>query len=153
MDVKYINPFMESFFFVMPQLGFQNPIKRNIRVINQIDSAKINISLGIIGDIRGNVIYTMNQETGKRIASQMMMGMPVEDFNEMAQSAISELTNMLTANASIIFANNGTNINISPPTLFYGEEIHVKTKTQNIISIGLSVGDLDIDINVALNVL
>ena len=30
----------------------------------------------------------------------MMMGMPVDDFNEMAQSAISELVNMLTANVA-----------------------------------------------------
>lgn len=150
MNVKHINPFMESFFFVMPQLGFENPEKKNIKIMNKIDSANVSISLGIVGDIKGNVIYTMNLETGKKIASQMMMGMPVDDFNEMAQSAISELTNMLTANASIIFANNGININISPPTLFYGEDINIKTKNDQIISLQLAVKDLEIDVNIAL---
>lgn len=53
----------------------------------------------------------------------MMMGLPVEELNEMAQSALSELSNMLTANASINFSNIGVNVNISTPTLMYGQDI------------------------------
>lgn len=37
----------------------------------------------------------------------MMMGMPVIEFDDMAQSALSELSNMLTANAATSFAEMG----------------------------------------------
>jgi chemotaxis protein CheX len=52
-----------------------------------------------------------------------MMGMsePAVEFDEMAQSAVSELSNMLTANASIELSGNGITTDISTPTLMYGD--------------------------------
>ncbi len=85
----------------------------------------------------------------KKIASKMMMGLPVEELNEMAQSALSELSNMLTANASINFSNIGVNVNISTPTLMYGQDIKIKLNTDKILNIKIVADDIPIDVNVA----
>ncbi|OFI05947.1 CheY-P phosphatase CheX [Clostridium acetireducens DSM 10703] len=152
MDVKYINPFMQSFINVMPQIGFTNVKKEGISMKDKnIESKGIAINVGIVGDIRGNIVYVMDEESGKKIASKMMMGFPVEELNEMAQSAISELTNMLTANASTNFFNEGININISTPTLIYGEEIQIKMNSNQVLCIQLSADDIPIEIDIAFD--
>lgn len=150
MDVNHVNPFIEAFFNVMPQIGFTNIEKKGVVVNNEIKSKGIIINLGIVGDAKGNVVYITDIESGKKIASKMMMGMPVNELDDMAQSALSELTNMLTANASINLSEIGVNVNISTPTLLYGEDIQIKMNVDKILCIQLTVDDIPIDVNIAL---
>ncbi|AKC62498.1 chemotaxis protein CheX [Clostridium sporogenes] len=149
MDVKYINPFIDSFYNILPQIGFSNVTREEVTVKNSVESLGILINLGIVGDIKGNIVYNIQGENGKKIASKMMMGLPVEELNEMAQSALSELSNMLTANASINFSNIGINVNISTPTLMYGQDIKIKLNTDKILNIKIVADDIPIDVNVA----
>ncbi|EKO1911665.1 chemotaxis protein CheX [Clostridium botulinum] len=149
MDAKYINPFIDSFYNILPQIGFSNVTREDVTVKNSVESLGILINLGIVGDIKGNIVYNIEGENGKKIASKMMMGLPVEELNEMAQSALSELSNMLTANASINFSNIGVNVNISTPTLMYGQDIKIKLNTDKILNIKIVADDIPIDVNVA----
>ncbi|MFV3012027.1 chemotaxis protein CheX [Clostridium botulinum] len=149
MDAKYINPFIDSFYNVLPQLGFCNVTREDVAIKNNVESLGILINLGIVGDIKGNIVYNIQGENGKKIASKMMMGLPVEELNEMAQSALSELSNMLTANAGINFSNIGVNVNISTPTLMYGQDIKIKLNTDKILNIKIVADDIPIDVNIA----
>lgn len=150
MDVKYINPFIESFAIVMPQLGFQETKKIGIGVKGrEMVSSGVIIVLGIIGEIKGNIAYAIDMDSAKKIASTMMMGMPVNELDDMAQSALSELTNMLTANAATAFANIGITVDISTPTLLYGENISVKMGADKVLSVKLQADDIPIEINVS----
>ncbi|WPC43242.1 chemotaxis protein CheX [Clostridium sp. JS66] len=150
MDVNHVNPFIEAFFNIMPQIGFTNIEKKGVVLNKEIKSKGIIINLGIVGDAKGNVVYITDIESGKKIASKMMMGMPVNELDDMAQSALSELTNMLTANASINLSEIGVNVNISTPTLLYGEDIQIKMNVDKILCIQLTVDDIPIDVNIAL---
>lgn len=85
MDAKYINPFIDSFYNILPQIGFSNVTREDVTVKNSVESLGILINLGIVGDIKGNIVYNIEGENGKKIASKMMMGLPVEELNEMAQ--------------------------------------------------------------------
>lgn len=150
MDVNHVNPFIEAFFNIMPQIGFAKIEKKGVVLNKEIKSKGIIINLGIVGDAKGNVVYITDIESGKKIASKMMMGMPVNELDDMAQSALSELTNMLTANASINLSEMGVNVNISTPTLLYGEDIQIKMNVDKILCIQLAVDDIPIDVNIAL---
>ncbi|AKN32009.1 chemotaxis protein CheX [Clostridium carboxidivorans P7] len=150
MDANHVNPFIEAFFNVMPQIGFTNIEKKGVILNKEIKSKGVIINLGIVGDAKGNVVYITDIESGKKIASKMMMGMPVNELDDMAQSALSELTNMLTANASINLSEIGVNVNISTPTLLYGEDIQIKMNVDKILCIQLTVDDIPIDVNIAL---
>ncbi len=152
MDVKYINPFINSFLTIMPQIGFSDIKKQSVTVKERnLKSDGVMIILGIVGTMKGNVIYGMDTESGKKIASKMMMGAPVNELDDMAQSALSELTNMVTANASMNFSNIGIDMNISPPTLMYGEDFEVKTNVDKVLCISILVDNIPIEINIALD--
>ncbi|MDK2966951.1 MULTISPECIES: chemotaxis protein CheX [Lacrimispora] len=152
MDVKYINPFIEAFLSVMPQLGFGKVEKTNLSLKDSnLTYTGVIMTVGIVGEMKGNVVYYLDLENAKKVASTMMMGMPVDEFNEMAQSAISELANMLTANAATFFANIGITVDISTPTLLYGDQVAVKMNSSQILCIQLLADDIPFDINIAFS--
>ena len=150
MDVNPVNPFIQAFNTVMPQLGFTNVTKGSLAIKGkQIVGTGLIIVVGIVGEIKGNVVYSIDIEQAKRIASTMMMGMPVEELDDMAQSAISELTNMLTANTATFFSNIGITIDISTPTLLRGENITVDMSSSQVLCVELCADSIPVEINIA----
>ncbi len=66
MDAKYINPFIDSFYNILPQIGFSNVTREDVTVKNSVESLGILINLGIVGDIKGNIVYNIEGENGKK---------------------------------------------------------------------------------------
>lgn len=152
MDIKYITPFINAFANILPQVGLSDIKKNGLSLKGKnLDSLGVMIIVGLMGDIRGNIIYNTSIENAKKIASKMMMGMEVNELDELAQSAISELTNMLTANAATEFSNINIDINISTPTLIQGEFI-ASASTDKVICVEMAANDISFDINIALEV-
>ena len=150
MDVNYINPILSSFANVLPQLGLANVQKKGISLKGKfIESPGVVIIVGIVGDIKGNVIYGITIDDAKKIASAMMMGMPVNEFDELAQSAISELTNMLTANVATNFSNDNININISTPTLVHGK-FTANATAEKVVCVEMNVNGMIIEVNISM---
>ncbi|MCB2355169.1 chemotaxis protein CheX [Clostridium estertheticum] len=150
MDVNHINPVLESFNIILPQLGLNDIKKNGISVKGKyIKSKGVVIIIGIIGDVKGNIIYGMSVDTAKKIASIMMMGAPVDNFDELPQSAISELVNMLTANVAMNFSNDNINIDISTPTLIEGD-FTASSNADKVLCVEMSVDGMIIEVNISL---
>ncbi len=150
MDLSNINPFIESFEAVIPQLGFSEIRRGDLSVTEQqLNFTGVMIVVGIVGTLRGNAVYCIETDHAKAIASVMMMGMPVDELDEMAQSALSELANMLTATAATGFSELGLPIDITTPTLLHGENVSVKMSAKQAISIQLLADGIPIAINLA----
>ena len=82
MDAKLINPFVDAFTTVMPMLGFPEPTRAKLYTAStRVQSRGVSMLVGFTKQIRGNVVYNMSEDAAKFIASQMMMGMPVEVFD------------------------------------------------------------------------
>ena len=111
MDAALATPFIKAFFDLLPQLGFQQVKRGNLRV-----SEKMAVSLDVIAvvglsqQLRGNVAYAMSQETAKKFASVMMMGMPVEQLDEMSQSAISHQLAVLKRSKLVAARRDGKTV-------------------------------------------
>jgi len=109
------------------------------------------IIIGIAGEIKGQVFFSMDEGTACKIASAMMFGMQVTALEEMGKSAIAELGNMIMGNVSTEFYNNGIKIDITPPTVMVGNDIAITTKLQKTICIPLALenaGKIDIDVSI-----
>lgn len=123
MDVKLASPFVESVFHILGQIGLAN-VQRGKLGLRENLRTSMNVSavIGLSNMVRGNVVYTMSQDTANKLAS-LMMGMPVEQFDEIAQSAIAELANMIVSNTVTLFEKQKIVVEVSPPTLVVGENI------------------------------
>ena len=151
MDVKLVNPFIDAFTTVLPQMGFATPSRTGMSVKEKsATSLGVAVIVGFTKEIRGSVVYNMSEETAKYIASTMMMGMPVESFDEMAQSAISEMSNMLTANAATNLTALGLEVDISTPSLTVGADFQIKISNEQYLTIMMDVGGHAVEIDVAV---
>ena len=152
MDAKLVNPFIDAFMAVMPQIGFPIP-KRNkvyLQDKNTISNGVV-VMVGFTKQMRGNVVYNMEEDTAKFIASTMMMGMPISEFDAMAQSAISEMSNMLTANAATNLTQMGLEVDISTPNLTIGKGFSIKISDSQYLMVEMDLGGHRVDIAVAVD--
>jgi len=151
MKTEYINPFIEASQIVLKQIAsLEAKLGKVYLKTSPYRSEDIIIMVGLTGKIRGQAIFSMRKEFGMKIASSMMMGMPVEKFDEMAKSAIAELANMIMGNAATLLFNRGINIDITPPSLLMGENMEITSGRMKTICIPLLVGDgetIELDIS------
>ena len=73
MDAKLVNPFVDAFVAVMPQMGFPEPkrAKMSVKTKNAI-SLGVAVIVGFTKQLRGNIVYNMSEDTAKFIASTIM---------------------------------------------------------------------------------
>lgn len=153
MKVEYVNPFLEAFYDVILQVINVKSVKGKLYIKegSQSKSGEVIISIGVTGDLNGNVLMNMDEDTAKYIASKMMFGMEVSVFDDMAKSAIAELGNMIAGNSAAFFAKMDKIINITPPTLYTGKNLNIYNyKTQNLC-IPMSVDGKIIEIDICIN--
>ena len=151
MDARYINPFIDAFREILPQLGFTDIQRGNIRMgTNSVESLGVTVIIGMTKAIRGNVAYNLTEASAMAIASTMMGGMPVAQFDELPQSAISELVNMVTANAAIRYEQMGLQVDISPPSLVVGADFRARLLQDKFLVIEMLANGLLVQLNLGL---
>jgi chemotaxis protein CheX len=111
----------------------------------------VTVLIGLSQDICGNLAYGLSDKCARNIVSTMMCcGMAVPLFDEMAQNAISELVNMVTANAAINLEGLGKTASISPSTLVTGDNMIVKISQVQTLAIEFITSAGTIQLNVGL---
>jgi chemotaxis protein CheX len=155
MNVEYINPFIEASQQVIQMMTGIKPTLGKVHLTNPpYQSDSVAVIVGLTGKLRGQVIISLNIETAMSIASIMMGGMPIEKFDDMPKSAISELGNMIMGNTATILFTKGIGIEITPPSLLMGEKITVSQSSMKTICVPLNLGNdgkVTIDISLEKN--
>jgi len=118
MQATYINPFLSSSITVIETLIQVKPSigQLSLKPIIELDS-HVWLRIGILGQFQGDVIFAFPEQVAKDIVSAMMGGYPVTELDEMCKSAIAELGNMISGNASTMLYNEGIVIDITPPNI------------------------------------
>lgn len=152
MDVNLINPFIGAIVGVLPQVGFKNVERKSLTLgEKRLNTSGVVLNVGIIGEKTGNVAYVVSEDSAKKIASTMMMGMPIVEFDDMAKSAVSELSNMVTANSTINLSNNGINVDISVPTIYCGNKIEFNMSKEQVITVLFNVDGFDLTTHISID--
>ena len=93
----------------------------------------------------------MSADSARYFASTMMLGVPVTKFGDMAQSALREMSNVLTARAATHFAELGVEVDITTPELTISEDHTIKISDSNFLMVEMDVGGYRIDIALAVD--
>lgn len=153
MDVTVINPLLAAFVDILPQIGFQAVNKKALSLADKVVVNKgVMINIGVTGPLKGVIMIGMDLDSARRFASKMMMGMDVPELDPLAQSAISEMGNMVCANACSQFCTAGiTGLDISPPTMLIGAGASVRLPVPQAIIIDFLVDDIEVGVYVGLS--
>lgn len=148
MKAEYINPFLESAKNVIEQLIQIRPETGQLQIKEvQFYEQYIWIQIGMSGQMSGDVVFGLHETVALKIVSAMMGGFILTELDEMGHSAISELGNMISGNASTILFNQGVRVDITPPKVVKSAAGHFDASKALTIPLMMDgIGQLDIQV-------
>ena len=126
MRVEYINPFVETSFRVLKEVLGGADVKRGNLYLKSTAMPVMGVAalVGLAGDVEGRVLFDMTLDTALNIASAMN-GETLPAFDDLAKATISELANLITAQAVTKLHELGFKFDLTPPTLFAGQKMEI----------------------------
>lgn len=150
MKVEFVNPFITAAVKVLIDEASAFATKGKLGVdAGDFKSQETTVIISVTGEIEGHVFYNMTNETALQLISQMMKE-KVTDFDSIAKSAIAELGNIISGNASAGLTSAGYPCRLSPPTVITQKNTPVSTLRIPRIVVPLVTQYGNIDIHVAL---
>lgn len=124
--MDYVRGFIQAATKVIGEVIGEEPVvgAPNFQVGPMVQLGDVNVSLGITGDIPGQVAYGMDLQTSLNIASAMLME-PYEAHDEMTISALQELGNMISGHARTHLSGLNIFSDITPPKTVVGQDVCV----------------------------
>ncbi|MFC4099582.1 chemotaxis protein CheX [Paenibacillus xanthanilyticus] len=152
MKAEYINPFLESAKIVIEQVAQVRPSTGTLGVKDvKFVENYIWIQIGLNGQLNGDIVLGLSEEVAIKMVSAMMGGFAISEMDEMGKSAISELGNMISGNASTMLFNQGVRVDITPPKVLHSAQ-SAGFETKKALTIPLimdGIGELDIQVLIA----
>jgi chemotaxis protein CheX len=149
MKAEYINPFLESARIVIEQVANIRPAtgKLGVKELKFVENY-IWIQVGMTGQMQGDIVFGLAEDVALRMVSAMMGGYVITEMDEMGKSAISELGNMISGNASTMLFNQGVRVDITPPKIVQSGNADgfVVKRALTIPLIMEGIGELDIQV-------
>ncbi|MGI5174034.1 chemotaxis protein CheX [Treponema sp. OMZ 840] len=150
MRVEYINPFVETAFSVLTEV-LNGEVKRGDLYLKSTSMPVMGVValVGLAGDVEGRVLFDMTMETAMKIASRMNME-ELTAFDELAKATITELANLITAQAVTKLHDLGFKFDLTPPALFTGEKMEIANNEVEALIVPMITQQGKIEVNVAI---
>ncbi|RKX87777.1 MAG: chemotaxis protein CheX [Spirochaetes bacterium] len=150
MRVEYINPFVEAAYNIMTEV-LQADVERKDLYLKKTTQPVMGVAalVGLAGDVEGRVLIDMSQDTAIKIASTMN-GEKLTGLDELAKASITELANMITAQAVTKLFDLGFKFDLTPPSIITGENMSVSNANVEALIVPLEMPQGLVEINVAI---
>jgi chemotaxis protein CheX len=127
MDAKLLNPFIQAAVEVLKAEVGANVTRGAISLQKSaLTSDDVTVLINLVGDVYGVVMYGMPTATGLGIVSKIME-QDFAELNQLAQSGVAELGNVISGQATIRFSEAGYHSSISTPMILTGNGIEIST--------------------------
>ena len=152
MKVEYVNPFLEAFEMVIAKVLEVHPKIGTPYIKEKLNRCgEVVISLGVTGDVSGVIMLNISEDIAKLVASKMINGRKIEEFDEVAKSALSELANMVAVNSISFFSKGGFNVNITPPSLYIGKDMNFYNYLIKSICVPMKFDNISMELDLAIS--
>lgn len=150
MRVEYINPFVEAAYNILKEvLGCE--VNRGELFLKSSSTPVLGVAalVGLAGDVEGRVLFDMNRPTAISIAS-VMNGEELKTLDELGKATITELANMITAQAVTKLHDLGFKFDLTPPAIFTGDNMEVSMSQVEALIVPMELPYGKVEINVAI---
>ncbi len=150
MKAEFVNPFVTSAFNVLQTETKSEVTKGSVTLQDSpLVSEEVTVLIGVVGRVQGLVLYGMSEKAAKGIVSAMT-GETVAVFDNLAESAVAELGNVITGLASGELEQAGYPCKIAPPSVVVGRGTSISTLAIKRLVIPLQTRLGDLTVHVAL---
>ncbi len=120
---NYLESFTRATTNVLTQIGSEGIEKGEYATPEDMFCKhEVIIIIGLAQELRGSIAYSMSTSTAINIASTMMGGMSIAEFDDMVRSAMCEFANM-SAGTGVTSLPQELNVDITPPTMVIGKKM------------------------------
>jgi chemotaxis protein CheX len=150
MRVEYINPFVETAFNILQEV-LGGEVRRGDLYLKSTSMPVMGVAalVGLAGDVEGRVLFDMTMETAMNIASKMN-GERLSDFDALAKATITELANLITAQAVTKLHDLGFRFDLTPPALFTGDKMEISDHEVEALIVPMITEQGKVEVNVAI---
>jgi chemotaxis protein CheX len=150
MRLEYINPFVEATFNVLNEV-LETEITRGELYLKATSQPVLGVAtiVGLAGDVEGRVLIDMSEQTALAIASGMN-NETLNKLNELVKATISELANMIVAQAVTKLSELGFRFELTPPTVFTGNNMEITNFEVEALIVPIDTSYGKLEVNVAL---
>lgn len=150
MRVEYINPFVETAYDILAEV-LGGEVKRGDLYLKSTSMPVMGVAalVGLAGDVEGRVLFDMSLETALNIASQMN-GEKMTELDDLAKATITELANLITAQAVTKLHELGFRFDLTPPALFTGERMEISDHEVEALIVPMITEQGKVEVNVAI---
>lgn len=150
MRVEYINPFVESAFNVLKEV-LATDVQRGELYLKRTTQPVMGVAaiVGLAGDVEGRVLFDMSMETAVALASSMN-GETLPGLDDLGKATITELANMITAQAVTKLYDLGFKFDLTPPAIITGDNMQVTDMDVEALIVPMEVPLGKIEVNVAI---
>jgi chemotaxis protein CheX len=149
MRAEYANVFIRSAMTVFSREIKVGMTRKSLSRKNApVPSLPMSIVIGVTGAIRGQVVYSMDTNFAYSVTKAMIPNRLPTDLRKLTSSAVSEVANMITGQASIALAGEHQIIHLTPPAVFTGTDMRVDFLSIPTICLSLisEIGSMEINI-------
>jgi len=152
MKVEFINPFLSSLGEVLEQIVSLKCTPGKLELLaSPTESPGVTILVGVTGDLKGQIYYNFSHQMALDFARAMMMGMEVEEFDELAKSAVGEMANITMGNVATKLSEAGFTVDLTPPSIFVGgDRLTITTDIGRILRIPMQTEKGEFGVLIAL---
>lgn len=150
MRVEYINPFVESAFNVLKEV-LGTDVQRGELYLKKTTQPVMGVAaiVGLAGDVEGRVLFDMSMKTAIDLASAMN-GETLPSLDDLGKATITELANMITAQAVTKLYDLGFKFDLTPPAIITGDNMQVTDMDVEALIVPMQMSLGKIEINVAI---
>jgi len=150
MRVEYINPFVESAFNVLKEV-LGTDVQRGELYLKRTTQPVMGVAaiVGLAGDVEGRVLFDMSMTTAIELAS-VMNGETLPTLDDLAKATITELANMITAQAVTKLYDLGFKFDLTPPAIITGDNMQVTNMDVEALIVPMELTMGKIEVNVAI---
>ena len=150
MRVEYINPFVETAFNILQEV-LGGEVRRGDLYLKSTSMPVMGVAalVGLAGDVEGRVLFDMTMETAMNIASTMN-GEKLTEFDALAKATVTELANLVTAQAVTKLHDLGFRFDLTPPALFTGDKMEISDHEVEALIVPMITEQGKVEVNVAI---
>lgn len=127
MNVKFLNPFVDAAAEVLMAEAKVNISKGNLTLQKSaLTTDEVTVLINLIGQVQGVVLFGLSEQLGMKLVSKMM-GQDFSEFDNLAQSGVAEMGNVISGRATVMLSEAGYQSTISPPTMITGKGVQIST--------------------------
>jgi chemotaxis protein CheX len=150
MKAQIVNRYVQSALDVISKETSQ-PVGRGALHLegNPYTTEDVTAVIGVTGQLTGSIYLSMSHEVALSLISSVL-GQQAGELDELAQSGIAEMANVIAGTAGISLADDGIQTTINPPMVLVGRGARLTTLEIQRLVVPLTTACGEINLHVSL---